>query len=121
MKPPWWIEELQRHWGNGEVDHDTRRAAKAAIKHWEEIAYAVDGEYRENRSKDGFMENEIELDDRSIVALAREHLSKDNFDRLTFKESVPLFPQATYTSSTYELKQFVKAIRSASPTEDSNV
>ncbi len=27
---PWWIQELEKHWGEGHSSHDTRRAAKVA-------------------------------------------------------------------------------------------
>lgn len=59
------------------------------------------------------MKKPLELDNRSIVTIARDNFSRDDFDRLTFEKSVPLFPQATYRVPTYELRQFVEAVRAA--------
>lgn len=54
-----------------------------------------------------------DLDDTTIIKIAREHFNEKDYDRLTYETSPPMFPQATYDVPTYALSQFVKAVRAA--------
>lgn len=61
-----------------------------------------------------------DIDDKTVIALARKHFDEKVYDRLTFEKSPPMFPQATYDAPTYALSQFVKAVRSTTTEGSSN-
>lgn len=56
-----------------------------------------------------------ELDEKTIVRLAWENFSENDYGRLTYERAPPMFPQAKYDVPTYALSQFVKAVRAAAP------
>lgn len=56
-----------------------------------------------------------DLDDATIVKLARENFSEKDYERLTHSKSEPLIPQETFDVPTLSLLEFVKAVRAATP------
>lgn len=78
-------------------------------------AAQADYEARIRSALSAQVQDVAELDEKTIVRLAWENFSENDYGRLTYERAPPMFPQATYDVPTYALSQFVKAVRAAAP------